>query len=144
MKLRIAAAVAAATAALAVVASPAYAYVNLRSTGTCNVAGTIWNTTVLYHRDSTSGDVQTYGFNVSRKTGTGTLKEVRHQWTNGSGQDIRIGGWGPTDGTQTSTGGDIPDLLATPTWQHDQTTRFRITSPRTSGDIIVTCSVNVT
>ncbi len=130
-----------AVVALGISSSPAYAYVNLRSSSTCSVAGTIWNITDLYHRDSTTGSVQSYGFNVNRQSGTGTLKTVRIKWEDVPGHLQEVAAYFyPYLTTDT---GDQP-FGSSVGWQSDQDIYFVLVSPSSAGDRTSTCLINVT
>ena len=141
MKLRIAIAVFL-TAVFGLVAgtAPAQATVtNGRAPTTCTLAGTVWNIADLYHRDSSSGSVQSFGFAISRKSGTGKLSQVILSST-GSSLTAWEGQWGSPYITA------IPDTLFnnTPSWGASQTVYFNLTSPSSSGNQSIQCSIFIT
>jgi hypothetical protein len=134
------AALSAALIGIGVASAPAQATVtNYRSTGTCTLAGTVWNLTDLYHRDSATGNVQSFGFAFSRKSGTGKISELQITWSGSSPSTLWYGIW-PTGITSI---GDT-SFTATPSWQASQSVYYNITSPSSSGNQTTTCAVNVT
>jgi hypothetical protein len=141
LRLGIAAFLAALVALPVLTADAEAAVVDYRSTGTCSVVGTVWNMTSLYHRDSTTGSVKSYGFNVSRKSGTGTLRSVYVDWYNHGilGEYLY-----PETGSSNTNTGDQIYGWATPDWEASQQLIFKISSPSSGGTRTSTCLMTIT
>ena len=124
-------------------ATPSQAYVNRRVTVLCNLAGTYWNISELYHRDDNTGSVQAYGFRVYHGVGPGRISRVTVEWhNNNTGQMVYVGGWNGGGTTITDTGDT--GLFLIPSWEAEQDVSFTISSPSSIGTQSQTCWIYTT